>query len=141
MLVAKLWKNTDHSSRHQTSHPKFSSWVSITIAIHLANESSNLGRLDCKHTVCYDFCRQSDEHSQREEDFYYTEVYQDLEQNAPPGGHRPSCASPSSPSRHTPPSPSTPEMLRPSPLSQSAPGSFWQVHSEHSYQVRCFTLL
>ncbi|XP_073682864.1 zinc finger protein 395a isoform X2 [Garra rufa] len=78
---------------------------------------------------------QSDEHSQREEDFYYTEVYQDLEQTTPSGGQRPSCTSPSSPSRHTSPSPSTPEMLHPSPLSQSAPGSFWQVHSEHSYQA------
>ncbi|XP_016332330.1 zinc finger protein 395-like isoform X1 [Sinocyclocheilus anshuiensis] len=78
---------------------------------------------------------QSDEHSQREEDFYYTEVYQDLEQITPSGGHRPSCTSPSSPSWHTPPSPTTPEMLQPSPLSQSAPGSFWQVHSEHSYQA------
>ncbi|XP_052002058.1 zinc finger protein 395-like isoform X1 [Xyrauchen texanus] len=78
---------------------------------------------------------QSDEHSQREEDFYYTEFYQDVEQTAPSGGHRPSCASPSSPSQHTPPSPSTPEMLQPSSLSQSAPGSFWQVHTEHSYQA------
>ncbi|XP_016125171.1 zinc finger protein 395-like [Sinocyclocheilus grahami] len=78
---------------------------------------------------------QSDEHSQREEDFYYTEVYQDLEQTTPSGGHRPSCTSPSSPSRLTPTPPSTPDMLQPSPLSQSAPGSFWQVHSEHSYQV------
>ncbi|XP_052010144.1 zinc finger protein 395a [Xyrauchen texanus] len=75
---------------------------------------------------------QSDEHSQREEDFYYTEVYQDMEQTAPSGGHRPSCASPSSPSRHMPPSPSTLEMLQ---LSQSAPSIFWQVHSEHSYQA------
>lgn len=29
VLVAKLWKNTDHSSGHQTSHSQFSSWVSI----------------------------------------------------------------------------------------------------------------
>uniref|UniRef100_A0A8C1H8J9 Zinc finger protein 395a n=1 Tax=Cyprinus carpio carpio TaxID=630221 RepID=A0A8C1H8J9_CYPCA len=78
---------------------------------------------------------QSDEHSQREEDFYYTEVYQDLEQTTPSGGHRPFCTSPSSPSRLTPPPPSTPDMLQPSPLSKSAPGSFWQVHSEHSYQA------
>uniref|UniRef100_A0A8C1JLC3 Zinc finger protein 395a n=1 Tax=Cyprinus carpio TaxID=7962 RepID=A0A8C1JLC3_CYPCA len=78
---------------------------------------------------------QSDEHSQREEDFYYTEVYQDLEQTTPSGGHRSSCTSPSSPSRHTTPSPTTPEMHQHSPLSQSAPGSFWQVHSEHSYQA------
>lgn len=79
---------------------------------------------------------QSDEHSQREEDFYYTEVYQDFEQTALPGGHQASCTSPSpSLSQHTPPSPSTPDTLQPSPLSQSAPGSFWQVHSEHSYQA------
>lgn len=77
---------------------------------------------------------QSDEHSQREEDFYYTEVYQDLEQTTASGSHQPSCTSPSSPSRLTPPPPSTPDMLQPGPLSQSAPGSFWQVHSEHSYQ-------
>nr|XP_055027947.1 zinc finger protein 395a [Misgurnus anguillicaudatus] len=78
---------------------------------------------------------QSDEHSHREEDFYYSEVYQDLEQTSPPGGHQPSCTSPSSPNRHTPPSPSSPDLPQPSPLSQSAPGSFWQVHSEHSYQA------
>ncbi|TRY72953.1 hypothetical protein DNTS_010250 [Danionella cerebrum] len=76
-----------------------------------------------------------DEHSQREEDFYYSEVYQDPEQNTPSGGQWASCTSPSSPSRHTPPSPSTPDTLQPSLLSQSAPGSFWQVHSEHSYQA------
>lgn len=140
-----MWKNTDLSSRHQTSHPKFSSWVSITIAKRLPEVSSQWkqqsGTLDCEHTVCYVFCRQSEEHSQREEDFYYTEVYQDMEQTAPPAGPRPSCTSPCSPSRHRPPSPSTPEILHPSPLSQSAPSSSWQVHTEHSYQVRCFTFL
>ncbi|KAL7872876.1 hypothetical protein AOLI_G00119470 [Acnodon oligacanthus] len=77
------------------------------------------------------------EHSQREEDFYYTEIYQDVEQNAVPaacGAPRSLCGSPSSPTqlRSSPP---TPDTLQPSPLSQSAPGSFWQVHSEHSYQA------
>ncbi|XP_057200542.1 zinc finger protein 395a isoform X2 [Triplophysa rosa] len=78
---------------------------------------------------------QSDEHSHREEDFYYSEVYQDMEQTSPPVGHQPSCTSPSIPSQHTPPSPSSLYLPQPSTLSQSAPGSVWQVHSEHSYQV------
>uniref|UniRef100_A0AAR2JL20 C2H2-type domain-containing protein n=1 Tax=Pygocentrus nattereri TaxID=42514 RepID=A0AAR2JL20_PYGNA len=77
------------------------------------------------------------EHSQREEDFYYTEIYQDVEQNAVPaacGAPRSLCGSPSSPTqlRSSPPAP---DSHQPSPLSQSAPGSFWQVHSEHSYQA------
>ncbi|XP_053488314.1 zinc finger protein 395a [Ictalurus furcatus] len=75
--------------------------------------------------------RQSEqERCQREEDFYYTEIYQDAEQPAAPAGS----GSPSSPS-HRRSSPPTPEPLQPSPLSQSAPSSFWQVHSEHSYQA------
>ncbi|XP_056624258.1 zinc finger protein 395a isoform X2 [Triplophysa dalaica] len=78
---------------------------------------------------------QSEEHSHREEDFYYSEVYQTMEQTSPPVGHQPSCTSPSSPSQHIPLSPSTPYPPQPSTLSQSAPGSVWQVHSEHSYQV------
>ncbi|XP_076835053.1 zinc finger protein 395a isoform X2 [Brachyhypopomus gauderio] len=77
------------------------------------------------------------DHSQREEDFYYTEIYQDLEQTAGPapcGAPRAVCGSPSSPTllRCSPP---TPDANQPSPLSQSAPGSVWQVHYEHSYQA------
>ncbi|KAK3538098.1 hypothetical protein QTP70_029788 [Hemibagrus guttatus] len=70
------------------------------------------------------------ERCQREEDFYYTEIYQDAEHPSVPT----SCGSPSSPS-HQRSSPSTPEPLQPSLLSQSAPSSSWQVHSEHSYQA------
>ncbi|XP_066531653.1 zinc finger protein 395a [Hoplias malabaricus] len=77
------------------------------------------------------------ERSQREEDFYYTELYQDVEQSSAPaacGAPRSLCGSPSSPTqlRHSPPAADT---QQPSPLSQSAPSSFWQVHSEHSYQA------
>uniref|UniRef100_A0A8B9LGX8 Zinc finger protein 395a n=1 Tax=Astyanax mexicanus TaxID=7994 RepID=A0A8B9LGX8_ASTMX len=77
------------------------------------------------------------ERSQREEDFYYTEIYQDVEQTALPaacGAPRSLCGSPSSPTqlRSSPP---TPDTLQPSPLSRSAPGSVWLVHSEHSYQA------
>uniref|UniRef100_A0AAY4A451 C2H2-type domain-containing protein n=1 Tax=Denticeps clupeoides TaxID=299321 RepID=A0AAY4A451_9TELE len=63
--------------------------------------------------------------SDKEEDFYYTEVYRDVDQPTP-------AASPPSPPRHAAPSPKSDQ---PSTLSQSAPGSFWQVHSEHSYQA------
>ncbi|XP_062863590.1 zinc finger protein 395a isoform X2 [Trichomycterus rosablanca] len=69
------------------------------------------------------------ERCQREEDFYYTEIYQDLEQSSAV-----MTANPSSPI-HQRSSPPTPEPLQPSELSQSAPSSFWQVHSEHSYQA------
>lgn len=77
------------------------------------------------------------ERSQREEDFYYTEIYQEVEQTTLPaacGAPRSLCGSPSSPTqpRSLPP---TPDTLQPSPLSQSAPGSVWLVHSEHSYQA------
>ncbi|KAG5265368.1 hypothetical protein AALO_G00241630 [Alosa alosa] len=87
---------------------------------------------------------QSTEHerSQREEDFYYTEIYQDVDQMTVSSGGpplapaptpaRPSCASPSSTAQHIPSPPKT----EPSPLSRSAPSeSFWQVHCEHSYQA------
>ncbi|KAF7704027.1 zinc finger protein 395a [Silurus meridionalis] len=70
------------------------------------------------------------ERCRREEDFYYTEIYQDMEQSSASAG----CSTPSSPS-HQRSSPPTPEPLHPSALSQSAPSSFWQVHSEHSYQA------
>lgn len=53
-----------------------------------------------------------------------------------------SCGSPPAPGLHIPPahrprsnSSSGPCPSRPSPLSQSAPSSFWQIHSEHLYQV------
>ncbi|XP_026857236.2 zinc finger protein 395a isoform X1 [Electrophorus electricus] len=74
------------------------------------------------------------DHSQREEDFYYTEIYQDLEQTATCGAPQASCGSPSSPTQLTC-SPPTPDTNQTSPLSQSAPGNFWQVHYEHSYQA------
>lgn len=73
------------------------------------------------------------ERCQREEDFYYTEIYQDMEQSSAPVGS--SCPSQQ---RSSPP---TPEPLLPSELSQSAPSSFWQVHSEHSYQAPVPALL
>ncbi|XP_030628156.1 zinc finger protein 395a isoform X2 [Chanos chanos] len=75
------------------------------------------------------------ERSQREEDFYYTEIYQDPDQTPPAtAAPWPSCASPVG-SRQRTPSPPTPETMQPSPLSHSAPGSFWQVQTEHSYQA------
>ncbi|GAA6088052.1 zinc finger protein 395a isoform X1 [Tachysurus ichikawai] len=84
-----------------------------------------------RHVRTLHLGRQSEqERCQREEDFYYTEIYQDAEQTAVPIG----CGSPSSPS-HRGSSPPTPEPVQSSPLSQSAPSSFWQVHSEHSYQA------
>lgn len=53
-----------------------------------------------------------------------------------------SCGSPPATGLHIPPahrprsnSSSGPCPSRPSPLSQSAPSSFWQIHSEHLYQV------
>lgn len=98
------------------------------------------------------------EQSRREEDFYYTEVLLDMDQTAPPTGPpavppaalpaSPSapwapCASPPRPTQRATagPGPRTPEPAapgapQPSPLSQSAPSCFWQVRSEHSYQVR-----
>ncbi|MBN3296443.1 ZN395 protein, partial [Amia calva] len=61
------------------------------------------------------------ERSRREEDFYYTEVSREAETASTGPGTR-LAELPAS------------EAQQPSPLSQSAPSSFWQVRSEHSYQ-------
>ncbi|XP_063039915.1 zinc finger protein 395a [Engraulis encrasicolus] len=103
------------------------------------------------------------ERSQREEDFYYTEIYQDLDQATPAlsttpstsssiptsssistsssssSSSQPSCASPAIPIQQSSSSISTSSAnsgVDASPLSRSAPSeSFWQVHCEHSYQA------
>ncbi|KAF7664338.1 hypothetical protein LDENG_00180490 [Lucifuga dentata] len=94
--------------------------------------------------------------SQREEDFYYTKIScETVDVNsAPAPSHQAtgqasfshlcwaSCGSPLGSGHQTPPAPrprsnSSSEVgsSRPSPLSQSAPSSFWQIHSEHLYQA------
>ncbi|KAG9344750.1 hypothetical protein JZ751_010437 [Albula glossodonta] len=70
------------------------------------------------------------EQSQREEDFYYTEIHRRLASrppSVPPSAH---CASPPNPSMEI--QPGTPP---PSLLSQSAPDSYCQVQSEQLYQA------
>ena len=59
-----------------------------------------------------------------------------------------SCSSPPASEPQIPPahrprsnSSSGPVLSRPSPLSQSAPSSFWQIHTEHLYQVRAAVML
>ncbi|XP_077409359.1 zinc finger protein 395b isoform X2 [Vanacampus margaritifer] len=92
--------------------------------------------------------------SQREEDFYYMKIsceavdtsaallpaQQALGQASPLSWA--SCSSPTGlavqiPPAHRPRSNSSSGLgtSRPSPLSQSAPSSFWQIHSEHLYQA------
>ncbi|KAM7368244.1 hypothetical protein PAMP_014484 [Pampus punctatissimus] len=91
--------------------------------------------------------------SQREEDFYYTKIscetvdapaasQQALGQASSSHLSWASCGSPPGsglqiPPAHRPRSNSTSGLgpSRPSPLSQSAPSSFWQIHSEHLYQA------
>uniref|UniRef100_A0A8D2ZNH6 Zinc finger protein 395b n=1 Tax=Scophthalmus maximus TaxID=52904 RepID=A0A8D2ZNH6_SCOMX len=94
--------------------------------------------------------------SQREEDFYYTKIscegvdassapaptQQALGQASSSHLSWASCASPPAAELQIPPAPrprsnssSGPGPSRPSPLSQSAPSSFWQIHSEHLYQA------
>ncbi|CAG5927875.1 zinc finger protein 395b isoform 1-T2 [Menidia menidia] len=85
--------------------------------------------------------------SQREEDFYYTKICCETVEEAqgqPSSVHLSWAASGSSPGSdlqiplaHRPRSysSSVPGSSRPSPLSQSAPSSFWQIHSEHLYQA------
>ncbi|XP_008396378.1 zinc finger protein 395b isoform X1 [Poecilia reticulata] len=100
--------------------------------------------------------------SQREEDFYYTKICcETIEAGsgsgpgsaAGPAQQTPgqtsaallswaSCGSPPGselqiPAAHRPRSNSSslPGPTRPSPLSQSAPSSFWQIHTEHLYQA------
>lgn len=100
--------------------------------------------------------------SQREEDFYYTKIscetvdaspapaptQQALGQASSSHLSWASCGSPSASGLQIPPahrprsnSSSGPGPSRPSPLSQSAPSSFWQIHSEHLYQVGAAVLL
>ncbi|XP_069014784.1 zinc finger protein 395b isoform X3 [Embiotoca jacksoni] len=94
--------------------------------------------------------------SQREEDFYYTKISCETVDtgSAPPPPQQvlgqassshlswASCGSPPGSEiqilpAHRPRSNSSsgPGPSRPSPLSQSAPSSFWQIHSEHLYQA------
>lgn len=94
--------------------------------------------------------------SQREEDFYYTKIScETMDASCAPAPSQQalgqassshlswaSCGSPPGsglqiPPAHRPRSNSTsgPGPNRPSPLSQSAPSSFWQIHSEHLYQA------
>ncbi|RVE55959.1 hypothetical protein OJAV_G00231540 [Oryzias javanicus] len=95
--------------------------------------------------------------SQREEDFYYTKICCETVEacSAPPPAQQAlgqpfssthlswaPCGSPPSSDLQMPPTPrprsnssSGPGPSRPSPLSQSAPSSFWQIHSEHLYQA------
>lgn len=98
--------------------------------------------------MCFPFHSQSVEHercSRSEEDFYYTEIHQ----REPRPLTRPlGVPTPSTPWSASPSSPSptgvgpgaggdSPTEVSPQ-LSQSAPSTpdfFWQVHSEHSYQV------
>ncbi|XP_019123240.2 zinc finger protein 395b isoform X1 [Larimichthys crocea] len=94
--------------------------------------------------------------SQREEDFYYTKIScETVDPNSTPAPSQQalgqassshlswaSSGSPSAlglqiPPAHRPRSNSSsgPGPSRPSSLSQSAPSSFWQIHSEHLYQA------
>ncbi|XP_022623472.1 zinc finger protein 395-like isoform X2 [Seriola dumerili] len=94
--------------------------------------------------------------SQREEDFYYTKIScETVDANSAPAPSQQalgqassshlswaSCGSPPASGLQIPPahrprsnSSSGPGPSRPSPLSQSAPSSFWQIHSEHLYQA------
>ncbi|XP_076612325.1 zinc finger protein 395b isoform X2 [Chaetodon auriga] len=94
--------------------------------------------------------------SQREEDFYYTKIScETVDTSSAPAPSQQalgqassshlswaSCGSPPASGLQIPPahrprsnSSSGPGPSRPSPLSQSAPSSFWQIHSEHLYQA------
>ncbi|XP_029966769.1 zinc finger protein 395b isoform X2 [Salarias fasciatus] len=86
--------------------------------------------------------RSGSDQSQREEDFYYTKISCETPDAQQALGQAGSCASPPGPELQIPPahrprsnSSSGPGSSRPSPLSQSAPSSFWQIHSEHLYQA------
>ncbi|XP_051954802.1 zinc finger protein 395-like isoform X2 [Xyrauchen texanus] len=70
------------------------------------------------------------EQSHREEDFYYTEVSSEDEDASSPS---PSFSSGAWTPCGSAQSQSTP--VQSSPLSQSAPSSVWQIHTEHLYQA------
>ncbi|XP_023662565.1 zinc finger protein 395b isoform X2 [Paramormyrops kingsleyae] len=78
------------------------------------------------------------ERSRREEDFYYTEIRAQPDPSAPLASVSAACASwPSCSSPASPTLPLVPELpaALPGPLSQSAPGCFWQIHSKQQYQA------
>lgn len=125
---------------------------------HLGVDDSR--RLRPLMSPCFPHGSSGWDQSQREEDFYYTKISSEAVDTssvptppAPPpqpaqGQVSPShlgwtsCGSLPAPGLHIPPahrprsnSSSGLCLSRPSPLSQSAPSSFWQIHSEHLYQV------
>ncbi|XP_046877265.1 zinc finger protein 395b [Hypomesus transpacificus] len=85
------------------------------------------------------------EHSQREEDFYYTKFSSEVSVDTGPvpqtqTPHTPwaSCGSPPSSDLQIPPGPrprSNSGPLQPCSLSRSAPSGLWQIHTEHLYQA------
>ncbi|XP_055043147.2 zinc finger protein 395b isoform X1 [Misgurnus anguillicaudatus] len=77
------------------------------------------------------------EQSHREEDFYYTEVSSEDDETAPssPAPSFSSGAWTSCSSTQSQTTPGCQDKVQSSPLSQSAPSSVWQIHTEHLYQA------
>ncbi|KAL2082658.1 hypothetical protein ACEWY4_022476 [Coilia grayii] len=97
-------------------------------------------RVGMKRHINLHHLRGESEHSQQEEDFYYTEVSSEEEPAPPslstiPTSSSRAWTSCSSPSGASTPGPQASASAYSSPLSQSAPSSVWQIHTEHLYQA------
>lgn len=146
--IFRLWKSSDLV---RGSDETFYIWATASAAF------SNTSNKQVAFSVCLYYAHSSgSDQSQREEDFYYTKISCEAvdassapapSQQAPgqaPSSHLSWVSSSSPPGlglqippAHRPRSNSSSGLgvSRPSPLSQSAPCSFWQIHSEHLYQV------
>ncbi|XP_030626797.1 zinc finger protein 395b [Chanos chanos] len=95
-------------------------------------------RVGMKRHICILHLGGGSDQSQREEDFYYTEISSEEEDHAPcsPAPSFSSGAWSSCSSSHGQPTPGPHgTSAQSSPLSQSAPSSVWQIHTEHLYQA------
>uniref|UniRef100_A0A3B5LP46 Zinc finger protein 395b n=1 Tax=Xiphophorus couchianus TaxID=32473 RepID=A0A3B5LP46_9TELE len=83
--------------------------------------------MTCSYKKKFEVLSGSDQ-TQREEDFYYAKICcETIEAGS---------GSAAGPAQQTPGQASAALLThRPSPLSQSAPSSFWQIHTEHLYQA------
>lgn len=148
--IFRWWKSSD--SVKESDETCLRVYIGVAMSAGRLRESPN----KAGSVLCVSSHSGVSDQSQREEDFYYTRIpCETVDASTAPAPSQQalgqacqlswtSCASPPAasgglqiPPAHRPRSNSSsgPGLSRPSPLSQSAPSSFWQIHSEHLYQV------
>lgn len=147
MSVARLRQSADITGWDKAAHSHSPSRVSLSLQeqvyeglyIFVLNHITVL--MEPTHIL---LIHSGAEQSHREEDFYYTEVFSEEDEPTSPSLSSSFTSAlwssySSAPSQHT----SRDARSSSSTLSQSAPGSVWQIHTEHLYQVKlsCFSSL